>query len=277
METIKYIFGWVFKSIVILGTVTAVTAADDITFKGTTKINGGDFVLLKGKLTKPQADGPFPAVVLLHGCSGIQKSQDDWASRLATWGYVSLQVDSFNPRGTSDICGNSRRVPFEIRTQDAIDAKSFLCTLPFVDSNKIAIIGWSHGGSTTLSSVSISNFVGLAGKSRIDLFPKQEEPFRAAIAFYPYCAGQLEDSNAPLLILAGELDTWCPALLCQTKMPSGKSTHEVVLKIYPGAHHAFDWEGVDLVRLQRHRLLYNPEALADSINQVREFLAKHLK
>ena len=260
-----------------LGTVTAVTAADDVTFKGTTKTDGGDFVLLKGKLTKPQADGPFPAVVLLHGCSGIQKSQDDWASRLATWGYVSLQVDSFNPRGTSDICGNSRRVPFEIRTQDAIDAKSFLCTLPFVNSNKIAIIGWSHGGVTTLTSVSFSNYFFWAGRDKTNHFPKQEAPFRAAIAFYPYCMAQLEDSNAPLLILIGELDTWSPVSQCQAYMPSGKSTHEVILKIYPGAHHGFDWEGVDLVKLHQHRILSNPEALADSIIQVKEFLAKYLK
>jgi dienelactone hydrolase len=60
-------------------------------------------------------------------------------------------------------------------------------------------------------------------------------------------------------------------------MPSGKAAHEVILKIYPGAYHGFDVEGVDVVRVQRHRVLYNPKALADSIVQVREFLAKHLK
>jgi dienelactone hydrolase len=67
------------------------------------------------------------------------------------------------------------------------------------------------------------------------------------------------------LILAGELDNVGPAALCKMKMPSGKTANEVILKIYPGVSHAFDWEGA------------NPKALADSIVQVKEFLAKHLK
>jgi len=59
-------------------------------------------------------------------------------------------------------------------------------------------------------------------------------------------------------------------------MPSGKTPKEVFLKIYRGAYHGFHWEGIDLVYGQ-HRLLYNPEALADSIVQVKEFLAKQMK
>jgi len=253
-------------------------AAENVSFKGTTKVASGDLVALTGKLTKPQGDGPFPAVVLLHGCSGIGKGSDDWAERLATWGYVALQVDSLGPRGQSEVCANPFGVPFHIRAQDAYDAKSYLSGLPFVDRTRIAGMGWSHGGLTTLASVSKSNYATSAAFVTTNLEPpKQGGPFRAAIAFYPFCLGQLDDSNAPLLILIGERDTWCPAALCQMKMPSGKTANEVILKIYPGAYHAFDWEGVDLVRLQRHRLLYNPEALADSIVQVREFLAKHLK
>jgi dienelactone hydrolase len=257
---------------------SAAFAAEVVSFKGTTKIASGDFVTLTGKLTKPQGDGPFPAVVLMHGCGGIVKYNDDWAERLASWGYVALQVDSLGPRGESEICSNVYRVPFHIRAQDAYDAKSYLSGLPFVDRNRIAVMGWSHGGVTTLASVSKSNYATFAAFVTTNLEPPQRgDPFRAAIAFYPFCIGQLDDSNAPLLILIGELDTWCPAALCQMKMPSGKTANEVILKIYPGAYHGFDWEGVDLVRLQRHRLLYNPAALADSIVQVKEFLAKQIK
>jgi dienelactone hydrolase len=64
-------------------------------------------VTLTGKLTKPQGDGPFPAVVLMHGCTGIGKHQEDWAARFASWGYVALQVDSLGPRGLADKGGNA--------------------------------------------------------------------------------------------------------------------------------------------------------------------------
>jgi len=54
-----------------------------------------------------------------------------------------------------------------------------------------------------------------------------------------------------------------------------KGCQEITLKVYPGATHGFDMEGVD-VEVQGHRMLYNPEATADSIVQVREFLSEHM-
>jgi len=59
-------------------------------------------------------------------------------------------------------------------------------------------------------------------------------------------------------------------------MPSGKTTHEVSLKVYPQAHHGFDFEGLDADR-EGHRLLYNQAAANDAIEQVRKFFEKHLK
>lgn len=257
---------------------SAAIAAENVSFKGTTKIATGDFVTLTGKLTKPKGDGPFPAVVLMHGCEGIHKTLDHWADRLAGWGYVALEVDSFGPRGYSDICENTFQVSPIVRAQDAYDAKSYLSGLPFVDCNRIGLIGWSHGGSTALAVVSGSNYSAIAAVVKTNSEPpKGWVPFRAAVAFCPNCRGQLDDTNAPLLLLAAELDTWNPAALCRSKMPSGKTANEVMLKIYPGVYHGFDYEGYDIVMLKRHRLRYDPAAATDSMAQVKEFFAKQLK
>ena len=243
-------------------------AEEWVTFKGTSKT--GEAFMLKGILNKPQGQGPFPAVVILHGCSGIEgmkKYLHIWAQRLASWGYVSLMVDSFGPRGESDICDGNRvfLIPPNVRAQDAHDAKSYLVELSFVNRNQIALMGWSHGGWTVLftidETVSIQN---------------RGDPFRSAIAFYPYCSTYLRNLDAPLLILIGELDDWCPAGMCQMRMPSGTTTHEVTLKIYPQATHCFDFEGIDTSK-EGNRLLYNPEAANDAIEQVKQFLAKYVK
>jgi dienelactone hydrolase len=250
------------KDVNIIPQGSSAFTAIDVSFKGSTKKLFGDFETLTGKLTKPQGGGPFPAVVLMHGCGGINKFHQSWADKLAGLGYVALVLDSFGPRGEkAGICADPMRIPFNVRAQDAYDAKTYLGGLPFVDRNWIAVIGFSHGGATVLSVVNS---------------PKQKDLFRAAIAFYPYCQNYLGDSNAPLLILAGALDDWCPAALCQKNMPSGKTAREITLKIYPGAYHGFDMEGMDL-KVQGHRILYNSEATADSIVQVKEFLAKYLK
>src|SRR3972149_5417972 len=56
------------------------------------------------ELRRPPGQGPFPALVLLHGCSGITSVQRDWAERLSEWGYVTLIVDSFGPREVRNVC-----------------------------------------------------------------------------------------------------------------------------------------------------------------------------
>ena len=49
--------------------------------------------------------GPFPAVVVLHGCIGITGHFTGIADRLSSWGYVALAVDSLGPRGLADRSG----------------------------------------------------------------------------------------------------------------------------------------------------------------------------
>jgi dienelactone hydrolase len=251
----------------VVGLAVKASPSEIVTFKGTGTAAELDPLILTAKLTKPDGDGPFPAVVLFHGCGGILLKRDNpWAERLSNWGYVALQVDSFRPRGVTSVCAdrssNSRFIPKRVR--DAYDAKDYLSGLSFVDRNRIGVMGWSHGGWATLRT----------------LFEKERDPFRAAIAFYPWCDVPMADLNAPLSILTGDADDWCPAQRCISRMPSGNSTHEVTLKVYPHAHHDFDARGVDrMVQgvTGSHLLLYNQEAAEDAIVQVKNFLEKYLK
>src|SRR6266436_1546852 len=61
---------------------------------------------LAGELYRPPGNGPFPAVVMLHGCAGrgSRGSEDAAGARYASLGYVLLSVDSFRPRGVSQYC-----------------------------------------------------------------------------------------------------------------------------------------------------------------------------
>jgi len=254
--------------LLVIATVISSPAADTVKFKAKSTTPDGELVMLTGKLTKPQGDGPFPGVVLLHDCLGpMAEYEKPWVERLTSWGYVTFRVDSFGPRGESSICIKYLVVAPWTCAQDAHDAKSYLARLPFVDSNKIAVMGSGTGGWAALHAVNKGTSIQERGN-----------PFRAAVTLYPYCHVPQFDPDAPVLILIGELSGTFPAEKCSSMVPIGETARNVILKIYPGTHYAFDFEGGKKIGTFGSRpIQYDPKAAADAIAQVKDFLAKYLK
>ena len=61
------------------------SSAESVNFKSTSKGKDGQPIILAGILIKPQGNGPFPAVVLLHGCSGFEDGKirsEAWSNQL---------------------------------------------------------------------------------------------------------------------------------------------------------------------------------------------------
>jgi dienelactone hydrolase len=126
---------------------------------------------LLGYLARPAGDGPFPAIVVLHGCSGFSGAGSlQLADQLKDWGYVALMVDSFGPRGMTTACGGS----FTGQPGDAYAALRYLARRDFVDAARVAVLGNSMGGSSALYAV-----------DRDLLAQYFTERFRAAVAYYP--------------------------------------------------------------------------------------------
>ena len=64
-----------------------------------------------------------------------------------------LAIDSFTPRGLKSICEtrqNLRTIDQEGRRDDVFAAIRWLAQRPDVDRNRIAVVGYSNGGSTVL-------------------------------------------------------------------------------------------------------------------------------
>ncbi|HXF66599.1 MAG TPA: dienelactone hydrolase family protein [Burkholderiales bacterium] len=249
----------------------------------------GRAVELEALMFRPRGAGPFPALVLLHGCGGfytregyVTASYRDWLERLAAAGYVALLVDSFNPRGYRSICELQKRpiLVHRERVADAYAAAAWLAREPYVAPDRIGLIGWSNGASGTLYGLRPEN---------------QRQPgFRAGVAFYPGCGALARSETpyrpyAPLLVLAGEADDWTPVAPCVALTAIAKEQGAAMqIVTYPGAHHSFD--RIDLpVRFRPEVRNPNrpegrgatvgghPEARADALERVFEFLARHLK
>ena len=60
-----------------------------------------DPAVISGELRFPEGKGPFPAIVLAHGCNGISNGgvERTWGPILRGWGYATFNVDSFRGRG----------------------------------------------------------------------------------------------------------------------------------------------------------------------------------
>jgi dienelactone hydrolase len=152
---------------------------------------------------------------------------------------------------------------------DAYAAKAYLAHQPFVDGTRIAVMGWSHGGSTALYAV-----------DNIYLERLNAVPFTAAIALYPGCLLRLLRVNAPLLILIGAEDDWtlasrCTDMVSQSAQWGEQTAYGVTLKVYPGAHHGFDGL-LPLRACYGHTCGRHPEAAAQAEAEVKGFLAQHL-
>jgi len=268
---------------------------------------------LPTELYKPEGDGPFPAIVVMHDCSGLGAHSSGapgrWAQLLATQGYVVALPDSFSPRGYADgVCtapsGNATRKTDPLpRAYDAFATLAYLRRLPYVDGNHVGVMGGSHGGSTTL--VIDSTPVAATGPLADDKL----HGFAAAIALYPGCGARYGDWSvkredgdhgkivdysgayqpvAPLLILVGEKDDWTPAEHCRVLAERAAAAgYPVSIKIYPGANHSFDSIAPERYVADRRNANTpsgrgattggNQPAWNDAMQQVTAFFGKYLK
>ena len=278
-------------AVVVLVCGTTVALGDEardstaVTFPSAEKF---DPAQISAELFVPDGDGPFPALVLLHSRGGVGEHDHMWAARFRALGYLALIVDSLGSRG---IDGDPKLPYFHRQTSDAYGALAFLQSHPLTDADRIAVVGWSHGGGTALRAARANAGAAQNNARRVGRF-------RAAIMFYPYC-GVTDVFDIPLLILIGEADDWTPARMCETIARAAAqmgSPVAVDVVVYPGATHGFDaelngdpavvaaWaaEYPDIVavpgglRYLGHLIKYDAEATADAIARVEAFLAEHL-
>jgi len=230
---------------------------------------------LPGELTMPRGAGPFPAVILLHGCVGIVPASRERLLEYASWyadrGYAGLILDSFASRGVSAVCLGGEPNPLT-RAFDAYRGLEYLAGLGSIDPRRVVLQGHSHGGATVLTA--LDELTGeMAGT------PLR---FAAGVAYYPPCAyGSAESAEyyAPVLILIGEKDDWTPAEACE-RLHSRQQAHapgRVRLTVYPAATHSFDFNAPPRRNEYGKYLAYDADATRDAAQRVEGFLHEVVK
>jgi dienelactone hydrolase len=200
-------------------------------------LNGskGQKLTLAGRLRVPKASQKPPVVILMPPPVGIGPGWgqvDEWSRVLHEAGIATFAVDSFSPRGIYTLA-DAIKMPLITRLPDVFGARSVLMKHPFIDANKIAVMGFSHGAPSALYSSLVR-------------FQKQygEVAFAGHISVYGPCGVRFRDDErlaSPLLLLHGSPDNWVPAATCRDYAARLKTAgSDARLIEYADAHHAFD-------------------------------------
>lgn len=206
-------------------------------------------------------NGTLPAVVMIHENKGLNDHIKNMANLLARNGYVVLAVDLFKGEVTTDRNRSSELTQYirdnpDIATANLQSAVKYLASLPNVNAEKIASLGWCFGGAQSLQ---------LALNS-------QDHPLAATVIYY----GRLITDNAtlakikwPVLGIFGDQDSSIPVdtvkafewALNSTNIPNE-------IYIFKGVGHAFANPSGDN---------YAPTETKDAWDKTLSFLDKHLR
>jgi len=216
---------------------------------------------IPGLLAKPEGEGPFPAVVLLQTCGGMKAHvKRDWPNYLTGLGYVALTVDSLGARGyTRCTRRNFMAKNYHEITKDAYGALDYLAAQPFVDREKIAVMGFSMGATAMYNELVPKRFR-----------EKGELDFKAAVAVYSYCY-TVREGSIPLMVIVAEEDELAASCLRDAKWNPWIKVH-----IIPGAYHGFDSPdasgGTDIYG---NFMQYDAKATAKAKEFTKAFLQEH--
>jgi len=191
---------------------------------------------ISGELRIAQGQGRLPVVVLVHGSGGVVANVDAWANAFNAMGISTFAVDSFTGRGIDRMVDDQAQLGRLNMIVDVYRALDILAKHPRVDTNRIALMGFSRGGQTTLYS-SLKRFQLMWNNSGVRV--------AAYISFYGDCTrtyvSDTDTEDRPIRMFHGTGDDYVRIAPCRTYLQRLKQAgRDVQLTEYPNAPHVFD-------------------------------------
>lgn len=207
-------------------------------------------------VTRPEGAGPFPVVVMMHGCGGRRAFLDDYARAVNEAGGAAVIVDSLQPRGIgrfgalTSVCTGARLRGRE-RAGDLYAMLDWVRAQSWADRERLIIAGWSHGAWTAMDALALRSGEEMQRATGLSDLPT--EPLagvEASFLVYPYVgppafAGKRAwRISPPTLAIVGGRDrvVGTRAPLASLDQIRGHGV-EIETVLFPNATHAFDEQG----------------------------------
>ncbi|HLG85303.1 MAG TPA: dienelactone hydrolase family protein [Bradyrhizobium sp.] len=256
-----------------LALLPANARAEQLTFRS--DVTTAEFsATIVGELSLPRGSGPFPVVILLHPCGGLDAvvltTLQTHSRELLSNGFATLILDSYGPRNLAGgkMCSRLVRsgldIRYGLRRDDAFNAMATLEHHAKISKDNIFLLGLSDGASAAL----------LSAKGA------PNDRFRAIAAYYPDCGKLLGGVGyvyqSPTIVFVGERDDWTPPAECIKSKSAGVVTGaEFEVVSYPNAYHGFD-QPLPLRKVMGYTMAYDREATLDSRKRYIAFFTRSL-
>jgi carboxymethylenebutenolidase len=220
---------------------------------------------MKLYISRPDGDGPFPAVVLIQHQNGVDKFMEEITERIGGAGYFGVTPDLYHRDGPD--CkddGPTRRGRLRDRTiiSDVNATLDFLNRNRLVDAGRVGIVGFCLGGRVAYLMAAVN------------------PGFKAAVSYYggstfmawgdgPSPFERTAEVHCPIQGHFGEVDK-NPSLQDMRKL-------DAELTKYGKAHEFYTYAGANHAFMDRHHVeRYHAQADAASWPRTLDFFRKHL-
>jgi dienelactone hydrolase len=197
---------------------------------------------IEGYVYRPAGDGPFPAVIYNHGSrAGFDREERPMAfvgQALVPAGYVVFVVErrgygKSDGATMTDEVGGERGMRYVSRlseeAEDVLAATDYLKQQPYVDRERVGIMGWSLGGiMTVLATSRRSDYCAAIDQAAGALSWNGSPELRAKLKD---AAGKI---HVPLLSMVAENDATTDAMKAIDHALPKKTPHQA--KVYPAFH-----------------------------------------
>ncbi len=218
---------------------TELHAIETLTLSDTQFLKGdanGRPTTINGEFRIALGAGRLPVVVIQHGSGGIGSNIGMWEREFNALGVSTFTLDGLTGRGLMQVITDQvmlGRLNFILDIYRGLDV---LAKHPRVDTQRIALMGFSRGGHAALNA-SLNRFNKMWNKSGIE--------FAAYIPMYPDCAttylSGTDIADRPIRIFGGTPDDYDAIAPCKAYAERLKAAgKDVEVTEYPNAPHSFD-------------------------------------